>query len=110
MDINDINSVAVSSRVWTVDEIKDRLQNSNKMVARSLIKIYEKQTEDERSDEVTKHRNGMGFNAKDAKFATSLAKVVERGGVLSERQIGCARKILIKYSGQLTKIANSEVK
>ena len=107
MDINDINAV---SRVWTVEEIKDRLQNSDKMVSRSLIKIYEKQTEDERSAELTKYRNGMGFNAKDAKFGTSLAKVVERGGVLSERQIVCARKILIKYSGQLAKIANSEVK
>jgi hypothetical protein len=107
MDINDINVV---SRVWTVEEIKDRLQNSNKMVSLSLIKIYEKQTEDERSAELTKYRNGMGFNAKDAKFGTSLAKVVERGGVLSERQIDCARRILIKYSGQLTKIANSEAK
>lgn len=107
MDINDINFVG---RVWTVEEIRDRLQNSDKMVSRSLIKIYEKQTEDERSEELTKHRNGMGFNAKDAKFGTSLAKVVERGGRLSERQIACARKILFKYSGQLAKIANSEVK
>ena len=104
MDINDIN------RVWTVEEIRDRLQNSDKMVSRSLIKIYEKQTEDERSAELTKHRNGMGFNAKDAKFGTSLAKVVEKGGRLSERQITYARKMLFKYSGQLTKIANSEVK
>ena len=103
MDINDINVV---TRVWTVEEIRDRLQTSDKTVERSLVKLLEKQTEDEQRAELTKYRNGMGFNAKDARFGSSLAKVVQSGRHLSPKQIESARKMLTKYSGQLARIAS----
>jgi len=103
VDINDINVV---TRVWTVEEIRDRLQTSDKTVERSLVKLLEKQTEDEQRAELTKYRNGMGFNAKDARFGSSLAKVVQSGRHLSPKQIESARKMLTKYSGQLARIAS----
>ena len=93
-------------RVWSKGEISHLLETNDTMVSRSLVKIYEKQTEDEKRAEMTAYRNGMGFNARDAKFGTSLAKVVVRGGTLSDKQIVSARRMLVKYSGQLTKIAN----
>jgi len=107
MDIDDVNAVV---RVWTVDEIRDRIQNSDTMVEKSLVKMLEKQTEDEKSSEATRYLNGQGFNAKDARFGTILAKVVVSGKHLSPKQIECARRILNKYSGQLTRIANNEAK
>lgn len=93
-------------RIWSKGEITHLLETNDTMVSRSLVKIYEKQTLDERSAEMTAYRNGVGFNVRDARFGTSLAKVMERGGTLSDKQIISARKMLIKYSGQLTKIAN----
>jgi hypothetical protein len=106
MDINDVVAVR---RVWTVDEVKAQMARNDGMVGRALLLLLEKQTEDEQRSELTKYRNGQGFNAKDARFGSSLAKVVQSGKHLSPKQIESARKMLVKYSGQLTKIAN-EVK
>ena len=107
MDINNVNAVA---RVRMVDEVRDRIKSSDKMVERSLVKLLEKQTEDEKRSEATRYLNGQGFNSRDARFGTALAKVVEGGRRLSPKQIECARKMLTKYSGQLARIANGEVK
>jgi hypothetical protein len=101
--------MTTQTKVWTKEEIKDLIGKSNKMVSRSLVKLFEKQTEDEKSSEETKHHNGVGFNGTDGKFLSSLAKQVLQGRTLTEKQLTHARKKLIKYSGQLAKIANGEM-
>jgi hypothetical protein len=98
-----------ATKMWDKEEIKDLILKSNKMVQRSLVKLFEKQTEDEKMSEETKEHNGVGFNGVDSKFLTSLAKQVQQGRTLSEKQMTHARKKLVKYSGQLTKIANGEI-
>jgi hypothetical protein len=99
-------ATAVDNRVWTKEEVKHLLQISNKMVQRSIVKIFEKQTEDEKRAETTSHHNGVGFNGVDAELLSSYAKQILAGRTLTEKQMHYARKKIVKYAGQLTKIAN----
>ncbi|MDO8661008.1 MAG: hypothetical protein Q7K43_03905, partial [Candidatus Woesearchaeota archaeon] len=64
------------------------------------------QTSDEFFAEDTKYSNGVGFNGNDAQILTSFAKFLGFRGHLTSKQIFVARKKLLKYSGQLTSIAN----
>lgn len=94
-------------RVWEVEEIKHLILTNDKMVYRSLIKLYERQTEGERMDGSATERNGAGFNGIDAPILTSFAEFFNRAGFLTTKQMQICRKKLIKYSGQLTMIANA---
>ena len=76
------------------------------MLSRSIVKLYEYQTHDEKSLGVATEHNGMGFNSIDAEFLTSLAERIIKGRVLTEKQIEYGRKRMLKYSNQLAKIAN----
>jgi hypothetical protein len=99
-------ATAVDNKVWTKEEVKHLLQTSSKMVHRSIVKIFEKQTEDEKRAETTSHHNGVGFNGVDAELLSSYAKQILAGRTLTEKQMHYARKKIVKYAGQLTKIAN----
>lgn len=94
------------SRVWTKEEIKNLIQTNDKMVALSLKQLYNYQTEYERTSHETTENNGVGFNGVDAPILTSFTLFYLEKGYLSPKQTEIARKKLIKYSGQLTKIAN----
>lgn len=96
-------------RVWTKDEIKSLLETSEKMVVRSVVKIYEKQTKDEQTYKETNENNGVGFNGVDAGIMSSFAERVLKGKSLTEKQMVIAKKKIVKYAGQLTRIANNEI-
>lgn len=95
--------------LWEKEDIRNLLQRSDKAVRRGLLCLYYLQTADEQNDAVTNSRNGVGFNSYDAKFLTSLAKFLIVNGYLTPKQIKYARDRLLKYAGQLAKIANGEV-
>jgi hypothetical protein len=97
-------------KTWTVEEIKSLLLKSNKMVEKSLVKLYALQTEDEKVIGQTVQSNGVGFNGVDSNILSSFAKQVMQGRTLSDKQIIIARKKIVKYAKQLTKIANSSEK
>ena len=79
-------------------------------LVRGIVAIYHKQTADEQNSESTIENNGVGFNGCDAEFLSSLAKqAIERNFALSQRQIEYGRKKMMKYVGQLTRIANGEL-
>lgn len=96
----------MNNRIWTKEEIKNLIQTNDKMVALSLKQLYSYQTEYERNSHETTEQNGVGFNGVDAPILTSFTLFYLERGFLSPRQIQIARKKLIKYSGQLTRIAN----
>lgn len=100
-----------TARRWTAEEVLDRLERSDVFVERSLLYLNGEQTEDERKNHTTIEANGVGFNAFDAEFLTSLAEQVEdssypEGRRLSRRQRDVARKRLRKYVRQLVERAN----
>lgn len=91
----------------TKESIKALLERSDKAVARGVVAIYHFQTDREQALEETTHQNGVGFNSADAPFLTSIACWYLKRDYLTTKQTYRARKQLLKYSGQLAKIANA---
>lgn len=96
-------------KVWKVDEIRYLLETNNSAVIRGLIAIYNKQTQDEKIMNETKHSNGVGFTGADAKVLSNMAKYAISKGGLTEKQFIYVKKKIGKYAGQITKIANKQI-
>jgi hypothetical protein len=91
---------------WNASLIKERLLISDKWVTQGVLSIFDYQTEEEQDSEDTFEDNGVGFNGVDAELLSSYAKFAKKAGFLTEGQMKYARKKMLKYSGQLAKIAN----
>lgn len=98
----------MTTKIWTLEEIKNLLQTNDKFVMRSVVKIFEKQTEDEKEHDGTSHNNGIGYNGTDAFIMSRFAKFYIDKGYLSVKQLDIAKKKIQKYAKQLTKIANEK--
>jgi hypothetical protein len=95
-------------KVWTRTEISYNIANDDHWLERALIALTKRQTEDEKVVEGTKYRNGKGYRPQDARFMTSLTKVIEKGYKLSDKQKAVARRKIIPYLTQLMNIANQK--
>lgn len=93
-------------KVWTSEEIKNLIQTSDMVLYTALMRLYERQTSDEIAEGAANHRNGAGFNGIDAAILTSFCKFLNKTGFLTPKQKIIARKKLVKYTKQLTAIAN----
>lgn len=91
---------------WTEKRIRELLLASDKMVIRSLLVLYQRQTDNEKLKQHNNEVNGMGFNQYDAPILTDFCSKLKGGYYLTDKQIKIARKRLLKYVKQLTKIAN----
>lgn len=94
---------------WTKDEIKEMLERNPKAVTRGLLAIYKNQTMDEQLSQSTHYHNGIGFTGADAEILSSFAEQLKRGRNLSYKQFEMAKKKMVKYAGQLARIANGEL-
>jgi len=93
---------------WQKEDIRAMLETRDVAVEKGLVSILKFQTSEETVRESTIEDNGVGFNGADAPFLTSLAKQVAAGRHLNERQMKFGRKCMLKYSGQLARIANGK--
>ena len=96
----------MAKRVWTEDEIRDYIQTNDKVLYGAIKKLYDEQTEDEKVAGQTKHYNNVGFNGADSRFMSSVAEFLIKRGYLTEKQKFAARKRMVKYTKQLTRLAN----
>lgn len=94
-------------RTWTAEEIKELVQTNDKVLYGALKKLYACQTADEQTTKTTNHQNGMGFNGVDAPILSSFCEFLIRTGFLTPKQKVIARKKLVKYNAQLTRLANA---
>jgi len=94
---------------WTKDDIKDLLKRDDRAVMRGLIVITSFQTAHERETHKTLELNDLGWNMIDADFMTSLAEQVKARQWLSAKQMNAARARLMKYAGQLVRVANGDL-
>ena len=95
------------AKTWTAEEIKNLVQNNDKVLYGALKKLYECQTADEQIEGTANHRNGAGFNGVDAGILTSFTEFLMRTGFLTPKQKKIARKKMVKYTRQLTMLANA---
>lgn len=96
----------------TKEQIIHLLQVNDKAVIRALIVLNERQTEDEKKSEQTKHHNGRGFRPCHARMGTSMANWYSQNHYLSARQIAYWRALdktgkmrIAIYAGQLLEVA-----
>lgn len=94
---------------YTKKMIREKLENDDKWLFRGVVAIYKLQTEEEKATDATKVDNGVGFNGVDAELLSSFAKQLLRKGYLNSNQKFYARKKMLKYAGQLAKIANKKI-
>lgn len=95
-----------TQKKWTKEEIRFNMETNDKWLFRGLLAIYARQTEDERSSEITKHDNAVGFNGVDSNFLSRAAVFYKSNGFRTKVHKEAVRKAMLKYSGQLAKIAN----
>ena len=95
------------ARTWSEEEIKNLVQVNDKVLYGAIKRLYDEQTADEKVAGETKHHNGVGFNGADSKIMSSFAEFLNRTGFLTTKQKAVARKKMVKYTKQLTKLANA---
>lgn len=96
-----------AKRIWTEEEIKNLIQTNDKVLYGALKMLYNEQTADEQDSGETKHNNGVGFNGADSRIMSSFAEFLLKTGFLTGKQKAIARKKLVKYNKQLTRLANA---
>ena len=94
---NGVKIIENPKRIWTTDT----------MLYRSLKILYSYQTADEKSTKDTITENGVGFNSVDAQFLSSCAEFLIKNRFLTIKQKTVVRTKMIKYTKQLTKLANN---
>lgn len=98
----------VNGIVWTKEMIQDLINTSDAALYRSILKIYENQTDDEQEYFTTRHYNDVGFSGVHAEIMTSYAVFYEKNKYLTKNQKVVARKIMKKYAGQIIKMMRIE--
>ena len=93
--------------VHTKESIRQLLMTNPIAVERAILAIYARQTASEQASETTREDNGEGFNAFDAKSGTYYAQWIRSGKHLSGQYLDKARKMSLRYVGQLLEIAGS---
>jgi hypothetical protein len=88
-----------------VNEIRNKIATDDRWLQRGIIAIWKYQTATEKATKTTHLFNNVGFNGVDAPFLSSLAEFLSKGYNLSDKQKFVARKKMMKYSGQLYRIA-----
>lgn len=91
---------------WTKEEIREKMATDGRWLIRGLLAIYDRQTADEKSMGATVEDNGIGFNGVDAEILTSIAMNYKTRNFISPKQLAIVQKKMVKYAGQLAKIAN----
>jgi hypothetical protein len=92
----------------TKESIRALLQTNDKAVCRGILAVYAYQTASEKIANHTEEDNGVGFNGVDGRILSDFAKGIKKYGRLTEKQMYHARKKIMKYAGQLAKIANEK--
>lgn len=96
----------MAARIWTEEEIKNLVATNDEVLYGALRKLYACQTDEEQASGTTKIYNKAGFNGVDAPILSSFCEFLNKTGFLTPKQRAIARKKLVKYNKQLTRLAN----
>ena len=91
---------------WQVIAVLNRSALS---VEHAVTALQAEQTADERRSGATVHRNGRGWNAREAYFGKSLADRLAKGLHLTPAQLACARKMCIGHATQLANLGTFDL-
>jgi hypothetical protein len=96
----------------TAETIRSKLATDDRWLARALVALNARQTQDEQRDEATKYHNDAGFTSGHARRGTSMAQFYQQRGFLTPRQLAwwrqrtpSGRMRIEIYTQQLLRIA-----
>lgn len=101
--------IIMADKVWDKATVKTLLKDDAQALYRSIILIYSQQTPIEQTYQTTQVVNGLGFNAYDAEFLTSVAKKLQEKQPLTMAEFVQARNRMMKYAGQLLKLTKANI-
>jgi hypothetical protein len=93
----------------TRDSIRSLLEGSDKAVVRGFRVIHSLQTRGEREWGVTVEHNGVGWSGRDAELMSELYEKLVKYGSFTPKQLVLVRRKVLKYAGQLAKVANGQI-
>jgi len=96
--------VMVHGKVWTKEDLQALLAKSDKALYVAMLRIFNKQTEDEKAYENTHIWNTVGFSGVDGEIMTSIAKFYIKRKYVTIKQKAIIEKKMQKYCGQLLKL------
>ena len=88
--------------------MKTQLAKNADWAVKGMLKIYERQTADEKASEETCHVNDIGFSGCDANILSSFSKQFLTKSYLSEKQLVFVFKKMPKYWAQLWSLISAE--
>ena len=94
----------------TKDSIRWNLVLEERWLKRGIVAIYRGQTSQEMGSRMSIHHNGVGFDTNDAKSLSGLAVRILNGVDIPPKELNLARVKMVKYAGQLLKIAKAKQK
>lgn len=83
------------------DMIAALVQKNDKAALEAILRIYDRQTADEKQVDHTKHDNGIGFQQSDAKFGGFIARLYRSGRQPYAERMERVRRMAVKYRRQL---------
>lgn len=97
----------------TQEEWKAYLQNlvktNDKALLRSILVIYNNQTDEEQVTGESTEENDVGFTKWDAKEMTAIAKKIQRHEALTKGELAKSRNKMCKYWKQLMVVSQKTV-
>lgn len=97
------------ARVYTVEEIRNKVQTDKQWALRAVLAIHKKQTAGEQASKCTYTANNVGFNKPDASVLSAIVQKLRAGTLLQDADYDQCFRRMPKYAGQLKKIADGEI-
>lgn len=91
------------------DYLQELVRTNDRALIKSILVIYERQTDEEKYSGQTTEHNGQGFGKIDAGFFTQIVVQLKHGYPLTDRQMAVARNKMPKYWRQLMQVSKAKM-
>ena len=96
------------TKVQVANYIKHQLATNPVWALKGLVKIYDRQTEDEKASGTTNNLNNIGFSGCDAEILSSFAVQFSKWNRLSDKQMALVLKKMPRYHKQIISMISPE--
>ena len=109
MNTANATTLAAAPATVTREQVIELLNTRPAAAEKAILALYARQTEDEQPTLATRHSNGRGFNASDARKMSFIAEFLRKGGHMKAETCRKHAPRLRKYAGQLVEVANANL-
>jgi uncharacterized protein (DUF2267 family) len=86
---------------YTKEYIQAKLSTDIRWIEKAVLVLFERQTDDEQTNQVTRWENGRGFNSSDSRYLTYVSNYLLGGRHLSGRHLEKVASKMPKYWRQI---------